>query len=183
MPSTISSAVSVARLIQAFGSARRSIMLPVPVPAQDWSRNRSIARRSALVGRPRAGIPARRRRFPAEVAVRAGLPRQRRRQILVQRLRFGRRSAADAEFADFDDPDAAALRKGQHIASPHPVVRLGDRVSVHPQFSAIAQFAGQRPGLEEPGIPKPLVDARPDLFQPGAGGSCWRARHRSSGSP
>ena len=165
MPSTISSAVSVARLIQdVSGRLEGRSCRPLSVSVQRRARSRSMARRSALVGRPAPAFPYAAQRvrcpvgFPLPPGPGAGGARS---SYNVCASAAGPRRTPNARTSTTRIP--AALRKGQHVAAPDPVVRLGDRVAVHPQFTAVAQLARQGPGLEEAGVPQPLVDARPDV--------------------
>ena len=78
--------------------------------------------------------------------------------LLVQRLRFARRAASTAEVDDAHDTDDRALGEGQHVARPHPVMRLGDDRLVDAQTALTDQLRRERPRLEETGLPQPFVE-------------------------
>ena len=94
---------------------------------------------------------------------RLGRGAQRRLHQSVQRLRFGRRPAPDAERLNPDRKPTSSLREDKHVAAADRATRLIEwrpHAAAREAHAALFDDArGKAPRLEEPRPPQPDVDA------------------------
>ncbi len=57
-------------------------------------------------------------------------------EVFVERLRFYRWAAPDAEIYNLDDTDAPGLRKSEDVADTNRMARLGNELAVDPHSPA-----------------------------------------------
>src|SRR3954447_24999027 len=145
------------RDMRAVSGPRGAVRGPQGVRLRHLPAARAVHAAAVALGRaPRALVVARGRE-PALLRLALALGAALRR-LLVQLLRLLRRPAPLGEAVNHDDQPRAPERDLQLVAGPDLAAGL-DRLAVDVHAPALDRLRGQRPGLDEPRRPQPLVDA------------------------